>query len=86
MEEILKLIERYGLTLILLLGSLYALYKFFIFSIKYWIEYNKYKLVFINSFSELIINKERFWVVAIATSVSTLIIEYLVQLDQESCG
>ena len=33
MEEILKLIERYGLTLILLLGSLYALYKFFIFSI-----------------------------------------------------
>ena len=33
MEEILQLIERYGLTLILLLGSLYALYKFFIFSI-----------------------------------------------------
>ena len=33
MEEILKLIERYGLTLILLLGSLYALYKFFVFSI-----------------------------------------------------
>ena len=27
-EEILQLIERYGLTLILLLGSLYALYKF----------------------------------------------------------
>ena len=33
MEEILQLIERYGLTLILLLGSLYALYKFFVFSI-----------------------------------------------------
>ena len=33
MEEILKLIERYGLTLILLLGSLYALYKFYVFSI-----------------------------------------------------
>ena len=33
MEEILKLIERYGLTLILLLGALYALYKFFVFSI-----------------------------------------------------
>ena len=33
MEEILQLIERYGLTLILLLGSLYALYKFFFFSI-----------------------------------------------------
>ena len=34
MEEILQLIERYGLTLILLLGSLYALYKFFFFSIR----------------------------------------------------
>lgn len=33
MEEILKLIERYGLTLILLIGALYALYKFFFFSI-----------------------------------------------------
>ncbi len=33
MEEILKLIERYGLTLILLIGALYALYKFFVFSI-----------------------------------------------------
>tara|TARA_R100000152_G_C6664293_1_gene102359 strand:- start:394 stop:618 length:225 start_codon:yes stop_codon:yes gene_type:complete len=33
MEEILKLIETYGITLILLLGSLYALYKFFVFSI-----------------------------------------------------
>ncbi len=33
MEEILQLIKRYGLTLILLLGSLYALYKFFVFSI-----------------------------------------------------
>jgi len=34
MEEILILIERYGLTLILLLGCLYALYKFFFFSIR----------------------------------------------------
>lgn len=34
MEEILKLIETYGITLILLLGSLYALYKFFFFSIR----------------------------------------------------
>lgn len=34
MEDILKLIESYGLTLILLLGSLYALYKFFFFSIR----------------------------------------------------
>lgn len=33
MEEILKLVETYGITLILLLGSVYALYKFFIFSI-----------------------------------------------------
>jgi|TARA_R100000353_G_scaffold114768_1_gene82120 hypothetical protein len=33
MEEILKLIEGYGLSLVLLLGSLYALYKFFVFSI-----------------------------------------------------
>ena len=33
MEDILKLIEGYGLPLILLLGALYALYKFFIFSI-----------------------------------------------------
>mgnify|MGYP003132735674 CR=1 FL=1 len=33
MKEILELIEQYGLTLILLLGSLYALYRFFIFSI-----------------------------------------------------
>jgi len=33
MEEILKLIESYGLSVVLLLGSLYALYKFFFFSI-----------------------------------------------------
>ena len=29
MEEILKLIEGYGLPLILLLGALYALYRFY---------------------------------------------------------
>jgi len=34
MEEVLGLIERSGLTLVLLLGSLYALYKFFFFSIR----------------------------------------------------
>jgi hypothetical protein len=33
MNEILDLIDGYGLPLILLLGSLYALYKFFVFSI-----------------------------------------------------
>tara|TARA_R100001460_G_scaffold37134_1_gene71238 strand:- start:398 stop:607 length:210 start_codon:yes stop_codon:yes gene_type:complete len=33
MEEVLKLVETYGITLVLLLGSVYALYKFFIFSI-----------------------------------------------------
>ena len=33
MEDILKLIEGYGLPLVLLLGSLYALYRFFFFSI-----------------------------------------------------
>jgi len=33
MEEILKLIESYGLSVVLLLGSLYALYRFFFFSI-----------------------------------------------------
>ena len=33
MEDILGLIENYGLSLVLLLGSLYALYKFFFFSI-----------------------------------------------------
>jgi hypothetical protein len=33
MEDILKLIERYGLTLVLLLGSLYALYRFLVFSL-----------------------------------------------------
>ncbi len=34
MEEILILIEGYGLSLVLLLASLYALYQFFFFSIK----------------------------------------------------
>lgn len=34
MEELLKLIEGYGLSLVLLLGSLYALYQFFFFSIR----------------------------------------------------
>ena len=34
MEEILKLIEGYGLPLVLLLGALYALYNFFFFSIR----------------------------------------------------
>ena len=33
MEDILKLVETYGITLVLLLASVYALYKFFIFSI-----------------------------------------------------
>jgi hypothetical protein len=33
MEDILKLVENYGLSLVLLLGSLYALYRFFFFSI-----------------------------------------------------
>ena len=33
MEDILQLIERYGLTLVLLLGSLYALYRFLVFSL-----------------------------------------------------
>ena len=33
MEDILKLIEGYGLPLVLLIGALYALYKFFFFSI-----------------------------------------------------
>ena len=34
MEEAFKLIENYGLSVVLLMGSLYALYKFFFFSIK----------------------------------------------------
>jgi hypothetical protein len=34
MKEILVLIEGYGLSLVLLLCSLYALYQFFFFSIK----------------------------------------------------
>ena len=33
MEEVLKLVETYGITLVLLIGSCYALYRFFIFSI-----------------------------------------------------
>tara|TARA_A100000171_G_C2109958_1_gene134479 strand:+ start:726 stop:935 length:210 start_codon:yes stop_codon:yes gene_type:complete len=33
MEDILKLIESYGLSVVLLMGSLYALYRFFFFSI-----------------------------------------------------
>jgi|TARA_R110000824_G_scaffold53117_1_gene147292 hypothetical protein len=33
MEETLKLIEGYGLPLILLLGALYALYRFLVFSL-----------------------------------------------------
>ena len=33
MEDMLQLIERYGLTLVLLLGSLYALYRFLVFSL-----------------------------------------------------
>tara|TARA_Y100000401_G_scaffold20916_2_gene13998 strand:+ start:2622 stop:2828 length:207 start_codon:yes stop_codon:yes gene_type:complete len=33
MEEILELIEGYGLPLILLLGALYALYRFLVFSL-----------------------------------------------------
>ena len=34
MEDILKLIENYGITLALLVGSFYALYQFFWFSVK----------------------------------------------------
>ncbi len=33
MEDILNLIDGYGLPLVLLLGALYALYRFFFFSI-----------------------------------------------------
>ena len=33
MEEVLNLIEGYGLPLILLLGAIYALYKFLVFSL-----------------------------------------------------
>ena len=33
MQEILQLIEGYGLPLILLLGALYALYRFLVFSL-----------------------------------------------------
>ncbi len=34
MEQILENIESYGLSVVLLLGCLYALYKFFFFSIR----------------------------------------------------
>jgi hypothetical protein len=33
MEQIFELLERYGLSVVLLIGCLYALYKFFFFSI-----------------------------------------------------
>ena len=33
MEEVFKLIEGYGLPLVLLLGALYALYRFLVFSL-----------------------------------------------------
>jgi|TARA_R110002012_G_scaffold10129_2_gene46960 hypothetical protein len=33
MEDLLKLIEGYGLPLVLLLGALYALYRFLVFSL-----------------------------------------------------
>ena len=33
MEEIFQLIEGYGLPLVLLLGALYALYRFLVFSL-----------------------------------------------------
>ena len=33
MNEILQLIEGYGLSLVLLLGALYALYRFLVFSL-----------------------------------------------------
>ena len=34
MTEVFKLIESYGITLVLLVGSFYALYQFFFFSIR----------------------------------------------------
>tara|TARA_R100000005_G_C4927505_1_gene157972 strand:+ start:371 stop:577 length:207 start_codon:yes stop_codon:yes gene_type:complete len=34
MEQVLKLIENYGITLVLLVGCLYALYQFFWFSVR----------------------------------------------------
>ncbi len=34
MENILELVEQYGLSMVLLIGSLYALYQFTFFSIK----------------------------------------------------
>jgi len=34
MEEVLRLIENYGLSLVLLIGALYTLYQFAFFSIR----------------------------------------------------
>tara|TARA_Y100000401_G_scaffold107848_1_gene102569 strand:- start:135 stop:341 length:207 start_codon:yes stop_codon:yes gene_type:complete len=34
MTEVFELIENYGITLVLLIGSFYALYQFFFFSIR----------------------------------------------------
>ena len=34
MKEVFELIESYGVTLVLLIGSFYALYQFFFFSIR----------------------------------------------------
>tara|TARA_R110000851_G_scaffold87077_4_gene189589 strand:- start:546 stop:758 length:213 start_codon:yes stop_codon:yes gene_type:complete len=34
MEQVLQLIQQYGLSMVLLIGSLYALYQFTFFSIK----------------------------------------------------
>ena len=34
MEQVLELLERYGLSVVLLIGCLYALYQFFFFSIR----------------------------------------------------
>ena len=34
MEEGLEILERYGLSVVLLIGCLYALYQFFFFSIR----------------------------------------------------
>ena len=40
MEDILKLIEGYGLPLVLLLGALYALYRFLVFKKKNYLKYD----------------------------------------------
>ena len=34
MEDILRLVESYGITLVLLIGCLYTLYRFFWFSVR----------------------------------------------------